>query len=146
MNDGQGIFIDGEKLTAEINRAESDRCLDMHTGRIVPAAECPKEETGDGHTALALMKRYIRIPIAGKLREQIAAALNAEGSAGSTVLYVPTALHQEFRKWLRAPSAAGAEEATARLWIASLRPSVPVGWMESDCVAFVYDPKRGRWR
>jgi hypothetical protein len=146
MNDRPGIVIDGEALTREIGRAKGEKCLDMSTGRIVPAAECPRDETGVGLTSLGRAKRYVRIPSVGELRERIEVILGAQESANETALYVPTSLRREIRKWLGATNAGGAEEAAARLWVASLRPPFPVGWMESDCVALVYDPERGEWR
>jgi hypothetical protein len=43
-------------------KGQSNEYLDFETGKIVPASECPAEETGQGRAALHEGKRFIRIP------------------------------------------------------------------------------------
>jgi hypothetical protein len=57
----EGIAVDGEQLADAIAYGQGGECLDFHTGNILPCANCPEEDIGEGRPALRKGKRFIRI-------------------------------------------------------------------------------------
>jgi hypothetical protein len=131
----EAITVNGDEITREMNHGKGDKCLDFHTGQVLPAMECPWDETGDGRLALQRGKRYIRIPRANELRDRFEDAMNEQDRLDR----VRFPGHQEWNK-------IAAEVGAALRWLASLQPAVKLGWLEEGMgVVLVYDPDRKEW-
>jgi hypothetical protein len=162
----EGIVVNGAQLAQAIAYGKGDKCLDFNAGGIVPATDCPATDIGEGRPALKRGKRFIRIPTLDELCEELKARYddwesgdyedddellpnNPDAEAVRELLKpVIEAVrqdpgYQEYCEHLHQDLAA---EETALHWIASLRPSVMVGWFEDGLgVTRVYDPAEKNW-
>jgi hypothetical protein len=167
----EGIVVNGQQLAQVIAFGEGDRCLDLTTGDIVRAKDCPETDIGEERPALKSGKRFIRIPAFDEMRAELKARYDQCESLDHTdndELPLNSPVLEEFRERIepiieaaRQDSDAarqdsdydyenlhedlGAEE-TALRWIANLRPIVMVGWSEDGFgVTRVYDPTEQKW-
>jgi hypothetical protein len=162
----KGIIVNGEQLTLALWRGKGEDCLDFITGSIVPASECPEGDIGEGRPALKRGKRYIRLPALEEIRQELKARYDnwEQGDYEDNDDLLPQRPEaQEIRELLRPDLDAigqdpdyqescdflheelAAEEAAQR-WIASLRPTVMVGWAEDLLgVLLVYYPDVREW-
>lgn len=162
----KGIMIDGEQLASVLAYGNGERCLDFTTGKIVLADECPEAQTGDGRIALSQGKRYIRIPVFDEIRDELKARYddwefgdyedneellpdNPEASKVREILGPLLDAEREppeYKEWCDDMHSDLAAEESAFRWIASLRPTVMVGWFEDGLgVTQVYDPDQKEW-
>jgi hypothetical protein len=73
QNHFPGIVVNGQQLAQELACGTGERCLDMSSGNIVPAKDCPENEVGDGRPALRQGKRFVRIPCMDEIRQELKA-------------------------------------------------------------------------
>jgi hypothetical protein len=127
------------------------RCLDLKTGAIVPASECPEEYTGDGRPALRQGKRFISIPSLDEgFVEFVKHSENLEGEEERVFLkenFPEGRKHKELREWYSFLREEGAAGKLAMRWIAELRPDFTVLLVDEldDEPLFLYDPASGVW-
>ena len=142
------VAVEGSKLADAIAYGKGDQCFDFMTGKIVKLADCPEAETGESSRDLERGNRFIRIPTFDEMSEEIPELESHddrcdEGAAKD----MPDEDREhdiEIASFLQKDLAA---EECALLWIASLSPSMMVGWLEEGLgVSKVYDPETHQWK
>src|SRR5262249_7111847 len=118
-----------QELGAALESGKGDRCLDLTTGAVVPAASCPDQETGEGRPALRQGKRFVRVPAFDELHQELKRQLdNAQAEQDQEELLSSDLEGEEddflgYCDFLRGEEA---QQRVALLWIASLRPDFKV--------------------
>jgi hypothetical protein len=153
------LAVDGEALAKQFGYAEkSTHCLDFQTGKIVLAADCLQEETGDGRTALEEGKRFIRIPCRNEIQDEERVRFDRFEKEeeehedprlnDSEPYLVPEMLDSpQSQEWSEDCRKQLSSEMIAQRWIASLKPGCRVGWSYKGLgVTKYYDPESHRWR
>lgn len=148
------VWIEREAVRSA---ATGGMCLDWLTGAIVPADDCPADDTGDGRAGVAQDKRFLRIPDLTERQQELRSQWDHPSAEDYGEVRVLTqggawrALTQAEREELASyardeiilPAAA---EGAVRNWIEALRP--PRGiilYEEGQGPVLAYDPEQGKW-
>lgn len=137
------IVIDGEELAAILTREAQPRpCLDLETGRIVPAEQCPPDQVGTGSPGVRAGRRYIEIPMLDEAHQEVRAEYD-KMSEGEIDL-VDDDLKPDYAIFQDELGSEIAAEEVAMSWIVSLRLPMPVGWFDAEFgVTKYHDPNKG---
>jgi hypothetical protein len=143
-----GIVI--QELGEALACGKGDRCLDLTTGAVVPAANCPDQETGEGRPALRQGKRFVRVPAFDELHQELKQQLdNAEAEQDQEELLASElgGKENDFLGWCDFLRGEEAQQQAALRWVANLRPDFKIAMVDEldDEPLYVYDPERGDW-